>query len=507
MIEKVWQGREVRVVEVDAYLHVRTVAVMDAAYHTGGFDASYVADADAAKRIAGRIARVRRAENAIAHVFGHGRVLTVAPRRVRMALRKAYGETDNVDTGHYGAMRGLDFAKGHKAVITVGRHEFPTWIVDALAAALTYDDDQPEEPCDVAGNGLDPRTGEPRGVHTVERTYRLRDGRDLKMEVSEMPGRWGKAVQRQFREEEQLQAMGRLRPVYREGEPPVWIAFSRVLPEGTIIDAITSLRKISDMKGAGRLFEAVRRAGVLDPEILPRDLRGALGYAATANDLGLSSTGEEQSPFAAGLNRYAVDVDGTERQVLVPAYHEAPVSAVAEAYDALGKSVRGVRLVAQGTSPEPSQRKALDKIDAEIGSRNERAEHERVARAEVVERRRKQIAANPMLAPLKEGVASLERVEEVDLSVEVILATQAISLPLDEEASEADDPSELQPVRPVPRFAARVQPRRRAPAPTARPATAARPPVPAPISPGGAALVGLRGLASAASVPEELEPA
>lgn len=496
MVRKVWGGREVTEVSVPAYLHVRTVALLDGSYATSSFDVSRVADEKAARAIAKRIAAVRRAENVLAHVYGSGRVLTVAPMRIRKALRIAYGETANVDSAHYGALRGLDFAKWHRAVMTVGRHEFPVWVVDALAAALTYDDVKPEAPCDVRGDGIDPETGEAREPHTVNRTYRLRDGRDLTIPVSEMPGRWGRAVQRQFREEEQRQAMGRLRPVYRDcsQEPPVWVAMSRVLPEDTVIDAVTTLEKMSDLTGAGKLFDAVRRVGVLDVELLSKlapDLKGIYGHPGAARNLGLDKPGTA-GPFAAGFDHYVVNTDGVDREVLIPSYHEDPTSAAAEAYDAAGMSVRGVRLVASGSDPQRSQVKALDKVDAELGGRDERFAAEEAARAAAVAARAEGILADPWqkvfddVAPRSTGF---------DVAEDVVLATQAVSLVPEEPAEQTAD-APTQPAAAPVAFVPAVQPRRALPGPSGRPAPSAPGAADGPVvlPPASRGLSGLRAL-------------
>jgi hypothetical protein len=43
-----------------------------------------------------------------------------------------------VAQGHFGAMRGLDFAKNYAAAISIGRSEMPVWVVDGLVAALNH---------------------------------------------------------------------------------------------------------------------------------------------------------------------------------------------------------------------------------------------------------------------------------------------------------------------------------------------------------------------------------
>ncbi|KQO89385.1 hypothetical protein ASF36_23400 [Methylobacterium sp. Leaf90] len=378
---KAWRGRDVAMTDVDAYLHMQTVACLDAAWGVSSFCPGEGADDDTLERCAKNVRLARNATTNLAALFGQGRIAVFAPMRTRVAVQTGYAESANVDTGHLGAVRGLDFAKLHLCVATIGRHEFPSWIYDALAAACTYDDDEPELPFDRYGNGLDAE-GKPIRMPRRPRTYKLRDGRDLTVEVSEMPGVWGHRIQRQFREEELRQAAGRLRPVYRDAVG-TWVAVSNVLPEDTVIDAVTSLRDLSEMAGAGAVFEAIRRAGVADPDLIRAQAPDALGKRLPELEMRLLGLlgADLSSPYAAGMDAYVVHVGGEERTVQVPAWHgEHALDEAVEAYDRSDLSVRGIRFVAAGGQKVPSQVKAPDKVDAILGTREERLADERALR-------------------------------------------------------------------------------------------------------------------------------
>lgn len=377
--EKVWCGRDVETVDIAAYLHVRTVVCLDSNHSTTSYVPELNTDDEGRKRSSRQLVSVRRAVNNVAHVKAGGRVGVALPLRGRKALQRAHAEAPNVDVMHYGAIRGLDFAKRHKALMTVGRHEFPVWVIDALAAALTYDDIVPEAPFDVQGDGLNDE-GKPISQPMSDRTYPLRDGRDLIIQVPEYPGRWAASVQRQFREEELVQAMGRLRPVYRD-DVGLWIAVSRVLPAGIVVDAVTTLRSLSTMRGAGAHFEAVRRAGgVADPEVIARvapDVGVGPTTLASHGLAGTDTTGE----LAAGMDVWSVTADGRARVVQVPGYHEEAASEIVDAYDRAGMRVDSLQLVREATGKVPSERKKADKVDDELGTRDERREAEAAARA------------------------------------------------------------------------------------------------------------------------------
>ena len=160
-----------------------------------------------------------------------------------------------------------------------------------------------------------------------------------------------------------------------------WIACSNVLPEDTIIDAVTSLRELSSLAGAGQVYEAIRRTGLADAALIRSQAPDALKYPEQAlRRFGLDGS-DLSSPYAAGMDAMVVTVDGAERTVQVPAWHgEHAQDEAIEAYDRSGMSVRGIRVVAEGGVKVPSQVKSPDKVDAELGSREERLEQERELR-------------------------------------------------------------------------------------------------------------------------------
>jgi len=171
---------------------------------------------------------------------------------------------ENLHWVHYGALRGLDFAKNHSAAISIGSIA-PAWRdIDAYVGALSYDDPSPETPIDYLGTGLD---GE--GKELVQPTetahYPARDGGSVVVEgVADFTAPWASEVYHQIREEELQQFGGRLRAVYREGRAPVWVVLGKVLPDGCIVDEVISLADLARPLGrATRSLEAVRQSGGL----------------------------------------------------------------------------------------------------------------------------------------------------------------------------------------------------------------------------------------------------
>jgi len=268
IISKLFGERTVRVHDIDAPLNVRTVLLVDKTYSNSAIVA----------KIGGHPERMRSAKlkdkcqrvlSACSSLFGYGRVVCGASIAVRKAMNTDWMAPSNVDFCHFGATRGLDFAKFHSAAVSFGRMEVPTRTIDGIVAALTYDDECPEEPFDRNGDGLAP-DGKALQLPTEGLTVPLRSGQDAVINIPFYPGEWAKTVQKQYREEELRQFVGRLRPVYREGDAPVWIAVSRVIPDGIIVDEIATIDDLVKKNGKSiEIWNAVRMSdGVLASDLL-----------------------------------------------------------------------------------------------------------------------------------------------------------------------------------------------------------------------------------------------
>lgn len=266
MISKIWSGKEVEVHDIPAALNVRTVAIADRTYSNSSVIAPPSASAQDKQASAKILTNIRRAISAISGLYGWSRTVAGGSILVRRAVNTAWEGPNNVDWCHFGAMRGLDFAKFHSAAISVGRMELPVRTLDGLVAALTYDDDEPERPFDSLGTGLG-RDNQPLRIPTGSQRIKMRSGHDINMPVPMFPGKWGRMIQRQYREEELLQFLGRLRPVYRQGMAPIWFSLSSVIPEEVIVDDLINMEDLIRAT-TGSVWEAMRRShGVLDSRI------------------------------------------------------------------------------------------------------------------------------------------------------------------------------------------------------------------------------------------------
>lgn len=386
MISKIWSGKEVVVHDIPAELNVRIVGIVDQTYSNASVVAPPSATPKEKLNSAILLNKIRKSITMLSVLFGWSRVVAGASILVRRAVNTDWEGPNNVDWCHFGAMRGLDFAKNHAAAVSIGRMELPIRTIDGLVAALTYDDDIPEQPYDLRGTGLAmDRTPlrTPMGTQRI----RMRSGHDIEMAIPMFPGRWGRMIQKQYREEELLQFLGRLRPVYREGEAPIWFSLSSVLPEEVIVD---DLIKIDDfLNGSGgnecRIWESIRRAGgVMDPDVAYEtcsDLYATRGEViAEMKKFGLDpETGEAKGRFSWGL--VAVrwkDKSGREGVSYVRADLTDPEGTLRTVRnDILGEAPKSCKKITKSRNKLPTRGREPDKIETELGTPESRRAAER----------------------------------------------------------------------------------------------------------------------------------
>lgn len=401
LTSKCWGGREVALTHLDAKLNLRTVLVADRTWHTGAFNMARAGtDKKGRRAVAGAIRLARHAITSASLLYAHGRVLVGAPKAVRASLMDAWGEAPNIDWAHYGAIRGLDFAREHLAAFSIGRHEFPMRVIDGIVAAATYDDPEPEPPIDHWGDGYLHNADGTFAVDDygraisisppqVRRTHPLRNGGSVTVTVSQYDGWAGKIVD-QFREQELSQFAGRLRPVYRVGQAPLWIAGSKVLPEGFVVDEVVSMSDLADPARVGAVFDAIRRTGVADASVIAEhawDSRLKGMPAAVLHELGLD-TADMASRWSTGMMSVEAVVDDVSTIVQVPAYVGDPVAHVRETYERLGRTVTETEFLGHGAQPAGGYARSEegDKVVAEVGTRAQRVEAELATRQAVMDR-------------------------------------------------------------------------------------------------------------------------
>lgn len=381
---------------VTARMHLRTVAILDQTNSNTQFAPK--AGTTEQKRKAAAKARTHRASTRLvlekaATMFGYSRGLVASTTKVQIALQATEGErwtpTPNLDFRHFGALRGLDFAKDHAFAIGIGRTEQPIQVVDGYAAALTYDDDAPQGPYDKDGDG-GMMAGAPVLRVLKPRRLKMRNGADYDIEVMTFPPEftWANLVEQQWREEELRQFIGRLRSVYRDGDPGVYIAIGRIIPEDVVIDEIVNM---ADLLVDGDFFRLTSAAGgVLDQWLTPqmpkparvlatlqeRENRAAKDSSAKEiNVRSLSAKTFDDPKYKTALERsmwkVSYDAEGKHRFALVMGYHEDPVEALQTAAEIAGVTIDEVLRVEEPQVRKPAVRAGKNWVAEEVEARVE----------------------------------------------------------------------------------------------------------------------------------------
>lgn len=253
-----------------------------------------------------------------AGTHAHGRVLIVTTMRIRRALLKDWAVPANIDVRHYGATAGLDFARQHVGMMFISRMELPVRTVDGLVAALSFGQATPEQPIDPMGTGLDgDGDGEDLEHNIVRHAHPLRDGGSATWDRDQHAGNLARRIQKQYREMEQMQGIGRLRSVYRETAGMV-LGISSTPPEDLVADEIVGLK---DLTQDGVFWDAVRICGgVVNAEFLAR-FAPHLGEVAQFERM----IGDEFLANALVVSRHhrvtAVLADGTEQTLYIPGHN------------------------------------------------------------------------------------------------------------------------------------------------------------------------------------------
>lgn len=254
---RVFPGREIVVHEVPVDANIATLACIDRRFAIRNICPGRDARPEALFAAARLVHEIRCVLAAICGAHAYGRVLAGMPKKVRKAVQLNWAKPLNLDFLHSGAESGLDFARRHVAVVSIGRLELPISEIDAQVAALTSKDANPEQPIDRLGTGLD-EDGIGIYPHVTTKTIRMRDGSDVSYLAHEHAGPIARRVQIQVREEKIRQLVGRLRPVYR-GDAPACYIIGQSVPDDLIVDEFCAWEDL--VRSGAAMWDVVRKAG------------------------------------------------------------------------------------------------------------------------------------------------------------------------------------------------------------------------------------------------------
>ena len=309
LLERVFAGREIVKYECENNANLRVVAFPDQTFAVS----KLLGRTDRVTKLeaAYELLKIRGAIASICAAHSNGRVAVCMTKPVRQVICAGWVPPLNSDFMHDGATAGLDFAKSHVALISIGRTELPVATVDGLVAAYTYDMEE-RPPCiDVVGNGKDTK-GKGIRPHTANRFLKLRDGNIAFCQHQQHESYFAKAVQAQAREEAIRQRIGRLRGVFRE-LPGIVYLLGEAIPDDVIID---DLRSMSDLLGYDILDASRRLDGILCAEMIAKN--AADEWTMPAAEKAIHKLGER---ILRNYDRVSyVGADGETRVAYVPVH-------------------------------------------------------------------------------------------------------------------------------------------------------------------------------------------
>ena len=186
----------------------------------------------------------------------------------------------NVETAHFGAIRGLNQWSDVALLIVVGRTEASPRTVERIARAM-FGADIADIPADAKGNVFYPRAA--RGI-------RMRDGSGSRVDGSQHPDPLAEAIRFSICEAELMHAVGRGRGVNRTADNPLSIdILTNVCLPGIEVDEVTTWDRIQP-----RAAETMRCRGAVPLNYA--DMAAAYPDLFPSLDAARMTLGREKTP-------------------------------------------------------------------------------------------------------------------------------------------------------------------------------------------------------------------
>lgn len=208
-----------------------------------------------------KMAQVKTAIRKVAQKH-EGKILVVTLKSLRERFEREFEhESAKIDFMHYGALRGIDSAKNHDAAVLVSAFELPLDVLERKSHALSYN----QRPIEVAEDEAAKDAGPMKFLKTTHRSLRTRgtrrsSGGVLVQKTYVHRDFYAALLQKQTREEEIVQAYGRLRSLRKiDRKFDDWqtaYIMSSACPPNLIIDKaihIDDLSETSKLVAAAKL--------------------------------------------------------------------------------------------------------------------------------------------------------------------------------------------------------------------------------------------------------------
>ncbi|MEF2553768.1 bifunctional DNA primase/polymerase [Aurantimonas sp. A2-1-M11] len=382
-------GRAIEMREEDAPMRLRTVYMPGRSFSKSSLLPRDDDTVETTLRKAEDFVRLREAISTIAG-FHVGGVLVVLPKAVREILQKGWTRPANVSYLHFSNTKGLNFASRYDAVITIGCIQPSAEAVDGKVAALTWDSDEQEPMIDEIGAGREEDDPKEDFVQ-LEREIRMRDGRRLSVKQRLPRHPIAQAVYEQVREQEQIQAISRVRPILRD-EIPSYYCIGDYVPASIVVDEVMPFEDLH--KNFGRTFEEARRSGAYLGYGYVADEDKEAGKLTVAHLAGNARAGEVliqarhvksgKTVWAPAYNRVGMERladDGVIELIHVPAEVEIgrpstwdadrDIHAVRDIEEAEVELAQEVAQADGWTKPEVGKRTLVRIIDGEIVAKSD----------------------------------------------------------------------------------------------------------------------------------------
>ncbi|MEI4235030.1 hypothetical protein [Roseovarius sp. D22-M7] len=175
--------------------------------------------------------------------FAHSKpnALVVANKSVIGALKEAGLQNE---TAHFGALRGQNTWEHADAVIVIGREQPSPQNIEQTARAFASRAGQAFQ--NIGGN-----------YPQAKRALRMRQGLPVEIETACHPDPWADRVLSQIRDAEALQAIDRIRPIFKPNPVEVFILSETCLD--VTVDAACSWAELRE--GGGRISRIITQAG------------------------------------------------------------------------------------------------------------------------------------------------------------------------------------------------------------------------------------------------------
>ncbi|MGU3407700.1 hypothetical protein [Methylobacterium brachiatum] len=227
-------------------------------------------------------------------------VVVIGPKKL-VGLLKAAGLPENVETGHFGAVAGIDHWRDAAGLICIGRLQPGPLDTEAMAGVITGRVPPTVAPIDGKGDGV--------WYPKVDGGIRLADGTGVWVEQERHPDPIVDALRWQVTEAGLIQAIGRLRALRRTAATPAFLDIVSDVPLPISVDRVVPWHEAlpsawANMAPAGVLLESEADIMAAFPDLAPTRDAARANTVATSGVTSIGNILIGLSPILATVFEY-----------------------------------------------------------------------------------------------------------------------------------------------------------------------------------------------------------